>query len=131
MASIQKRGKNYRITVSRGYDIHGKKLIETTTYKPDPRLTERQQEKAASRFAMEFELRVQNGYAMEGRKTTLQEFSKRWMDEWAVPNLQPGTVAKYQEELDDKILPTLGHLKLTEIKPQRINAFFYSMQKDG
>lgn len=131
MASIQKRGKNYRITVSRGYDIHGKKLIETTTYKPDPRLTERQQEKAASLFAMEFELRVQNGYAMEGRKTTLQEFSKRWMDEWAVPNLQPGTVAKYQEELDDKILPALGHLKLTEIKPQRINAFFYSMQKDG
>ena len=63
MASLQKRGKNYRITVSRGYDIHGKKLIETTTYKPDPRLTERQQEKAASLFAREFELRVQNGYA--------------------------------------------------------------------
>ena len=32
MASIQKRGNSYQITVSKEYDIAGKKLLETTFY---------------------------------------------------------------------------------------------------
>lgn len=34
MASIRKRNGSYQITVSCGYDIHGKKLLETTTFTP-------------------------------------------------------------------------------------------------
>ena len=43
MASIKKiKGKNgisYKITVSCGYDVYGKKLIETTTFNPEQTLT--------------------------------------------------------------------------------------------
>ena len=39
MASIQKRGDSYRIVVSMGYDIFGKKIVETTTFTPDKNLT--------------------------------------------------------------------------------------------
>ena len=46
------------------------------------------------------------------------------MEEYAKINLQPGTATKYAEELNDKILPALGHLKLSELKPHIINAFF-------
>lgn len=46
-------------------------------------------------------------------------------------NLQPGTVKKYTEELNDKILPTLGHLKLSAIKPHILISFYNSMLKDG
>ena len=135
MASIKKiEGKNgvsYKITVSCGYDVKGKKLIETATFKPDAGLTPKKMEKAAQDFAHEFESRVKSGAAMDGRKVTLQVFADRWIEEYAKPKLQPGTVRKYREELDDKILPAIGHYKLSEIKPHTVNAFFLSLTKDG
>ena len=45
MASIEKRGDGYRITVSNGRDINGKQVLEKTTWKPDPGKTTRQNEK--------------------------------------------------------------------------------------
>lgn len=106
MASIKKiEGKNgvsYKITVSCGYDVKGKKIIETATFKPDAGLTPKKMEKAAQDFAHEFESRVKSGAAMDGRKVTLQVFADRWVEEYAKPKLQPGTVRKYREELDDK-----------------------------
>ena len=75
-------------------------------------------------FAHEFEAKVKSGLAMTGGKITLQEFSERWMAEYAKVNLQPGTVTKYRQELNDKILPALGHLKLSELRPHRVNSFF-------
>ena len=131
MSSIKRRGSSYQITVSCGYDIQGKKLIETTTFTPDPALSPKKQEKAVQEYALEFERKVKSGAALEGRKITLKEFSDRWIDEYAKINLQPGTVAKYSEELTDKILPVLGHLKLSELRPHTINAFFASLSHDG
>ena len=39
MASIEKRGTSYRITVCLGTDIYGKKLFEKITFRPAPGLT--------------------------------------------------------------------------------------------
>jgi len=131
MASIRERNGSYQIIVSCGYDINGKKLVETATFTPDPSLTPKQREKAVQEFALQFEAKVKNGYSLSGRKTTLKDFAARWVEEYAKINLQPGTVIKYQEELTDKILPALGHLKLSELKPHTVNAFFVSLMKDG
>lgn len=131
MASIRERKGSYQITVSRGYDIYGKKLLETKTFTPDPSLTPKKRQKAVAEFAQQFENQVKNGLAMDGRKVTLKEFSDRWLAEYAAINLQPGTVAKYTGELNDKILPALGHLKLSDLKPHRVNSFFASLTRDG
>lgn len=131
MASIRERHGSYQITVSCGYDTQGKKLLETTTFTPDPSLSPKKREKAVQEFALEFEAKVRNGVLLSGRKVTLQEYAARWIDEYAKLNLQPGTVAKYQEELDNKILPALGHYKLSELKPHIVNGFFVSLSKDG
>jgi len=131
MASIRERNGSYQITVSCGYDINGKKLVETTTFTPDPTLTPKKREKAVQEFAQQFETQVRNGASLSGRKITLKDFANRWVDEYGKVNLQPGTLTKYQEELYDKILPALGHLKLTDLKPHIINSFFVSLMKDG
>lgn len=131
MASIRERNGSYQITVSCGYDIKGKKIIETDTFTPDPSLSPKKKEKAVREYAMQFENKVRNGFSMEGRKITLKEFADRWIEEYAKINLQPETVTKYLQELDDKILPALGHLKLSELKPHNVNAFFASLTKDG
>ena len=130
MASIRERNGSYQITVSTGRDIYGKKLRETATFTPDPGLTPKKRQKAVEEFARDFESKVLNGLAMDGRKVTLKEFTDRWLEEYASQKLQPGTVEKYRDELG-KILPVLGHLKLTELKPHNLNAFFVSLTKDG
>lgn len=132
MASIEERSNgSYRIVVSCGRDIYGKKLRETTTFVPDPALTPKKRQKAVEEFARQFEAQVRNGMAMDGRKITLKEFTERWLEDYAAQKLQPGTIEKYKAELDDKVLPVLGHLKLAELRPHNLNAFFVSMTKDG
>lgn len=131
MASIKERNGSYQITVSCGRDIFGKKLIETITYTPDPALTPKKRQKAVEEYARQFEADVKNGIALDGRKITLKEFADRWLIEYAEQKLQPKTVENYKAELKDKILPVLGHLKLSELRPATLNSFFVSMTKDG
>lgn len=131
MASIRERNGSYQITYLVATIFTEKKLIETTTFKPDPFLSPKPHEKAIQDFAQQFEVKVKDGFPLFGSKTVLKEFSERWINEYAKINMQPGTVAKYQEELNSKILPELGHIRLTELKPHRINQFFASLSKDG
>lgn len=130
MANITERNGSYQIVVSCGRDIFGKKIRQTTTFTPDPKLTPKKREKAVAEFAADFERRVKNGQVLEGGKTTLKEFSDRWFLEYAPQKLQPGTVEAYKKEMD-KVLPSLGHLKLTELRPANLNSFFVAMTKDG
>ncbi len=131
MATIRERNGNYQISVSCGYDITGKRIVEYTTFVPDPALTPAKRKKAVEAFAAEFEQKVKNGLAMDGRKVTLKEFTDRWFLEYAPQNLEAGTLEKYRAEFNTKILPALGHLKLTELRPHTLNAFFVAMTKDG
>ena len=131
MASIKERNGSYQITVSCGRDIYGKKLIETITYTPDPGLTPKKRQKAVEEFARKFEEDIKNGVALDGRKITLKEFVDRWLSEYASQKLQPGTVEKYRAELDKKVLPVIGHLKLSELRPALLNSLFVAMTKDG
>ena len=131
MASIRKRNGHYQITVSLGYDIYGKKLIETASFTPDPTRTEKQQERDLQQFARKFEEEVKSGIAQDGRRITFKAFSERWLAEYAGTNLQPGTVTKYTQELESKINPAIGHLKLTDLKPGILNSFFAGLAKDG
>lgn len=131
MATIKERNGSYQITVSRGYDIMGKHLRETVTFTPDPGLTPKKRQKAVEEYARKFEEAVRNGISQDGRKITLKEFSDRWLAEYAAQKLQPRTLGDYTRELNERILPALGHLKLSELRPATLNSFFVAMTKDG
>lgn len=131
MASIRKRNGHYQITVSLGYDIYGKKLIETASFTPDPTRTEKQQERDLQQFARKFEEEVKSGIAQDGRRITFKAFSERWLTEYAATNLQPGTITKYKQELEGKINPAIGHYKLSDLKPGILNSFFAGLAKEG
>lgn len=130
MASIEKRGTSYRITVCLGTDIYGKKLFEKITFRPDPGLTPAKEKKAVEAFAFDFEQKVLNGKVLDGRKTTLYDFTQRWLKEVAAQKLQPKTIAAYTDILND-IMPKLGHYKLTDLKPAVLNSHFSSLTQDG
>lgn len=124
MASIKERNGAYQITVSMGRDMYGKQILKYTTYTPEAGLTPKKRQKAVEAFAYAFEQKCMNGQLLEGEKTTLKDFVTRWTAEKAQQELQPGTLEKYQAVIDSFILPALGHLKLSEIKPHTVNAFF-------
>lgn len=131
MASIVSRNGSFRITVSLGYDIYGNRIRETATFIPDQTLSLKRQRQAAEEYAREFESKIKSGAAMDGRKITLKAFTDQWLSDYAPQKLQPGTIEKYRSELEGKILPVLGHLKLSELRPRNLNSFFANMTKDG
>lgn len=131
MAGIVERNGSFRITVYSGFDKDGKRKRFTTTFTPEAGLTPRRKQKAVEEFARKFEEKVLNGESVVADKTTLREFVERWLEEYAPQNLQPGTVEDYKDELNSKLLPSLGHLKLSEIKPVVLNSMFVAMTKDG
>ena len=131
MASIQKRGDAYSIRVCVGRDVYGKQIWKTTTFTPPTGLTPKKRQKAVEVFAVEFEQKCRNGKLLDGEKITLKDFIERWRSERAEQELQPGTLDKYNGAINHFILPALGHLKLTEIKPHSINKFLVDLTKDG
>src|SRR5690606_464343 len=114
MASIRKRGKNsYQITVSCGYDINGKKLIETKTIRRPPGITDKQWEKELQKIALEFEMQVEKGEYYEPSKITVADFIDKWLEEHG-KNLEIKTLYRYQGMLNGRIKEALGHLKLDQ-----------------
>lgn len=131
MASIEKRGKGYRITVSTGYGIDGKKLFEKDTFIPDSKLTDKQKKKALDNFVYDFEQRVRNGKYLSGEKITLKEFTEKWLKEYGKQNLAETSYSNYLQHIDFRILPALGHLKLAKIGPMQIQSFYNNLTEDG
>lgn len=130
MATIEKRGRAYRITVSHGYDIHGRQIRHKMTWTPNPGLTARQEEKELNRQVVLFEETVKTGGARVNGSVRFQAFSERFMDDHIKVNRKPNTVARYERDLK-RINEAMGHMKLSQITPADINAFAAFLQADG
>ena len=132
MASIKKRGENsYQITVSCGYDSQNKKLVQTKTISLDLDLTPKQTEKELQKQASLFEREVENGTYLDGSKITLAEFTERWLKDYAKKQLAPKTLHRYEDMLNSRILPALGHNKLDKLQPTHLLQFYDNLGEDG
>lgn len=129
MANITKRGNSYRIKVSCGYDSRGHQIVKSKTFKPDPGLTPRQTEKALNLFAMEFEQKVLSGYYCDS-SLRLEVYCETYL-EIKKGKLSPITYQQYKRVINKHIIPQLGHLKLTEIKPFHIQNFIAYLENHG
>lgn len=129
MASIRKRKDSYQITVSNGRDSAGRQLVETATFRPDPTKTEKQNQKALEKFVFEFEERVKSGKYLDGEKITFQEFSSRWLEEYAAHQLEASTIQLYTYLLNAHIFPAIGHLKLSKIQPLQLNKLYNALSE--
>lgn len=130
MASIRKRKNSYQITVSNGYDASGRKLTETATFTPDPTKTEKQNQKALEIFAFEFEQKVRSGNYLDGEKILLKDYAVRWLSEYAEKQLAYSTYSNYKMNIESRIIPSLGHMKMSQIKPLHIQAMYNSLLSD-
>lgn len=135
MASIRKienkKGISYKIEVSNGYDRNGKKIRETTTFTPEPGMTEKQGKKAAEKYALAFEEKVKNGGCISGDKLSLEDFTQEWLTTYAPNQLEVTTLSMYKKVIEQRIIPSLGNLKIGKIKTYHVEKFFLSLAQDG
>lgn len=124
MASITKRGNSYRIRVSNGRDSSGNQIIESTTFTPDPAKTAKQNEKALNEFVLDFERKVKSGRYLDGENLRFKDFAAKWLKEYAEPRLAYSTYENYQMNLEKRIIPAMGHLKMSGITPLHIQSFY-------
>lgn len=130
MANIQKRGGSYRIRVSDGFDPEtGARRYRTKTWTPSPDMTAKQIEKELERQAVLFEEHCRK-CTVSDDSIRLRAFVERWRTEYAARQLKRTTIA-YYDDLLRRILPALGHLKLSEITPAHINEFYANLRERG
>ena len=77
MATVEKRGDNYRITASAGYNADGKQIRKTMTWKPAPNMTEKQIAKELERQKALFDDKVKNGQYLNGN-IKFKDFAELW-----------------------------------------------------
>ncbi|MCM1528781.1 MAG: site-specific integrase [Alistipes sp.] len=128
MATIQKRGDSYSIRVSCGYDSKGKQVIQSMTWKPEPKMTARQIEKELNRQAVMFEESCNMGY--QSKAINFEVFAEQWFEEYAQPNLR-NTTYERMLQLRKRVYAAIGHMRMDKITPRQIQAFVNSLSKEG
>ncbi|MCR5022081.1 site-specific integrase [Ruminococcus sp.] len=128
MATIKKRGSGYLIRVSCGYDVNGKHMEQSMTWKPDEGMSKRQIQKELNRQAIMFEDSVSHGFKTSAMK--FQELTEEWFDSYAKMTLRNTTYAR-MKQLAVRVNKAIGHLRMDKITPRHIQAFVNSLTKPG
>lgn len=116
MGSIMDMGNNkYRFRASTG-SYKNRKYISETVQASSMR--------EAKKLYAKFIARIESGNTYSASKTTLNEFSKKWLGTYVKPNLSPTTYQSYTEKLNMHILPYLGHKRLDKITPFDIDSLY-------
>ncbi|PKM84570.1 MAG: site-specific integrase [Firmicutes bacterium HGW-Firmicutes-11] len=129
MATVTKRGTSYRIRVSCGYDMTGKQLMRSTTWKPDPCMTEKQIKKELQRQTVLFEEKCRAGLFLDG-SVRFADFSDKWFKDYADKQLRAKTISRYQG-LMKRILPAIGHIRLDHLQPHHLISFYDNLSENG
>lgn len=134
MAKIIKRTKkdgtcSFCIRISNGYDREGRQVLVNRTYTPPPGLTGKKLEKELQRQADAFEQEVHNGISLDA-SMKVDDLIERWFTEYAEKKLKPKTVYDYRR-LVPRISAGLGQLKVCQIKPSHLMAFYSNLEEQG
>lgn len=129
MATIDKRGQSYRIRVYAGYDMYGRRVEKSMTWKPPADWSESRAKKEAQRQAALFEERIKTGQVISS-KLKFAEFADQWMCEYAIPNLKPKTTTRYKVLLK-RINECFGHITLDKLHPQHLLQFYAMLNNEA
>lgn len=115
---IVKRGKDsYSIKVSVGKDANtGKYKYQWTTVKG----TKKEAEKRLGDLLHQLD----TGTFIKPGKTTLAEYLERWLKDYAWPNLAPRTAEGYESVIRRHLVPALGNIPLTQVKPEHLQRYY-------
>jgi len=122
---IVKRGKNsYSLKVSLGKDATtGKYKYQWVTVKGT--------KKDAEKRLAELLNQLDNGTFIKSGKTTLGEYLERWLKNYTWPNLAPRTAEGYESIIRCHLVPALGKIPLTQLKPEHLQRYYSEKLSGG
>lgn len=130
MGNIQIRGNSVRIRVSDGFDPKTNvRRYKTHTIHLDPNMTERQKQEEITRQKVLFEEQCRQEQYIDD-SITLNGFIEQWRQDYEQTHLK-NTTQKHYDDLLKRIQSALGHLKLSEITPLHLNAFYKNLAEEG
>ncbi len=121
---------SYSVRVFKGYAPDGSQLKPyTASFKPDPNKTDRQNEKALNKFAVDFEEKCRSGLVADSRQT-FAEYAEYVIGLKERAGAKHKTILSYRSFMPLTV-ESIGHLKLAEIRPQHLNNFYETLSKNG
>jgi integrase len=113
---IIKRGDSYRIKVSLGKDsTTGKYLSHYETVKGN--------KKDAEKRLNELIHQRETDSFVKPSKMTLAEYLRNWLRDYAYSNLSPNTAEGYDIIINHHLIPILGSIPITQLKPDAIQSY--------
>jgi len=73
---------------------------------------------------------LDTGTFMKPGKTTLGEFLERWIKDYQ-PNLSPRGFERYEGIIRKHLIPSLGNIVLTQLRPEHLQNHYTARLKDG
>ncbi|MDR1516443.1 MAG: site-specific integrase, partial [Synergistaceae bacterium] len=125
MATVQKRKDSYFISVSCGYDNSGRQIRQTTTWRPDAGMSEKQTQKELARQVAQFEELCRSRRSTDGNMR-FADFAEHWFALYAQERLRPKTLALYRYLLP-RINAAIGHIKLENLRPVHLMQFYKNL----
>jgi integrase len=80
--------------------------------------------KEAEKRLAELLHQIDTGTFMKPGKTTLAEYLERWLKDYVWPNLAPRTAEGYQYITRIHLIPCLGNILLTQLKPEHLQKYY-------
>jgi len=128
MAALVRRGPSYRIIVSMGYDVKGKQVKRTKTWRIPSGMTDKQARKEAEKQAVLFEEECKGGTISAVVK--FQVFAEQWFEDHAKLNYRPSTMTRTRQ-IAERVYPVLGYKRLDKITAHDIQMFINSLAQNG
>lgn len=75
--------------------------------------------------------RLQTADSLNSETLTLAQWSSLWLQTYKKNTLSPTTYAKYQNQIESRILPALGRTPLSRLTPLAVQQFVNSLSADG
>ena len=85
----------------------------------------------AQALLLKLQVELQEGTYIQQDKMTLAEYLGYWLQAYCVPNLGPATLPSYTRIINSHVVPALGHIKLTDLKPLHIQGYYAAKLTSG
>lgn len=96
------------------------------------RLSGREETQGEAREALRRTMRqLEDGYDPQDGDQTVAEYMTWWLDTVAEPNCKPSTMRTYRQRSRDYIVPTIGRVKLRDLKPAHVLSVHAAVRKRG
>lgn len=135
--NIERRGDTFKIRISAGTDISGKRITVRETYRPDwmtptgRRRSDASVEKEVELYAHDLERRVKEGKYNSTAKMTFREFADVWLEQYGKKKLSESGIVRNWGILEKWAFPAFGNKPICDFRITDMQRFADDMQSTG